>query len=317
MGRRNANSPPAQSPVRYKPFFDRLQMTKELWYFLINGQADETTGLYGNFYSYGHHLGDALKNTFDAAKQERFSNPNLMEASKLDEFEVIDNREELVQLSDTVHMRLIVHSFPFDDPDKEYQPPVGIVKAAAVEDEYDYDLIAENFVAYGQDEDGIFELELNFGKADLKNVFLQTINFLPSVDGFWIYIQSHWEDNKTELWVAKHFVEKELVISFLTQHESDTLKNGYIKIVVHSLTGETNLTLDDHKKVQLHTKDEEIFKHFIGQINELGYEQAKEFYNLQYGFHHWHYRPADSLTRPEFKVMLEEQGFELLDMWDD
>jgi hypothetical protein len=292
-------------------------MTKELWYFLINGQADETTGLYGNFYSYGKHLGDALKNTFNAAKQERFNNPYLMEASKLDEFEVIEKREELVQLSDTVYIRQNTFSFPFDDPDKEFQPPVGIVKAAAVEDEYDYDLIAENFVAYGQDDDGIFELELNVGKASLKSVFLKTIDFLPSVDGFWIYIQSHWNDDKTELWVAKLFVEKQLVTSFLTEREVDTLENGYIKIVVHSLTGETNLTLDDHKKIQLHTKDEEVFRHFIAQLRELGYEQTKEFYNLQYGFHHWHYRPAESLARPEFKTMLEQQGFELLDTWDE
>src|SRR5690349_15995676 len=158
-------------------------MTKELWYFLINGQTDDTTGLYGNFYAYGQHLGDALKNTFAAAEKERFNNPNLMEASKLDEFEVIERREELVQLSDTVYMRPTVHSFLFNDPDKEFQPPIGIVKATG-EDEYDYDLIAENFVAYGQDENGVFELELNVAKPDLKDVFLKTIDFLPSVDGF-------------------------------------------------------------------------------------------------------------------------------------
>ena len=163
----------------------------------------------------------------------------------------------------------------------------------------------------------VFEFELNVGKANLKSTFLQTIHFLPSVDGFWIYIQSHWNDNKTELWVAKHFVEKELITSFLTQQESNTLENGYIKVVVHSLIGETNLTLDDHKKVQLHTKDEEVFKTFIGQLKRLGYEQTREFYNLQYGFHHWHYRPADSLTRPEFKAMLEQHEFELLDTWED
>jgi hypothetical protein len=291
-------------------------MTQELWYFLINGQADETTGLYGNFYAYGQHLGDALKNTFVAAKQERFSNPNLMEASKLDEFEVIEKREELVQLSETVHMRPTVHSFPFADTDKEFQPPIGIVKATG-EDEYEYDLISENFVAYEQDEDGIFELELNIVNANFKEVFLEAIDFLPSVDGFWIYIQSHWDDDKTELWVAKHFVEKELAIGFLKQQVSNTLENGYIKLVVHSLTGETNLTLDDHKKIQLHTKDEDIFKHIIGQLKNLGYEQTREFYNLQYGFHHWHYRPADSLTRPQFKAMLKQQGFELIDAWDD
>lgn len=291
-------------------------MTKELWYFLIDGQVDEATGLYGNFYAYGQHLGYALKNTFDVAKQERFNNPNLMEASKLEEFEDIEKPEELIQLSDLVHMRQTTYSFPFEDPETEFQPPIGIVKATG-EDENDYHSIAENFVAYGQNEDGIFELELNVGKATLKDVFAKTINFLPSVDGFWIYIQSHWNDDKTELWVAKHFVEEELVVDFLEQQESNTIENGYIKIVVHSLQGKTNLTLDDHKKIQLHTKDEDVFRPFIEQLMDLGYEQTTEFYSLQYGYHHWHYRPSDSLPRTEFKAMLQQHKFELMDTWDE
>jgi hypothetical protein len=291
-------------------------MTKELWYFLINGQEDETTGLYGNFYAYGQHLGDALKNTWEVTQQENFNDARLIEASKLDSFEVIHNSVELVQLSDTVYMRATVHSYPLDDMDKEFQPPVGIVKATG-EDEYDYDLITENFVAFAKNEDELFELQLNIGIDKLKEVFLKTIGFLPSVDGCWIYIQSHWGEGKTELWVAKHFVENKQVISFLTQEENNTLENGYIKIVVHSLKGETNLTLDDHKKIQLHTKDEDVFRHFIEQLNKLGYEQTRDFYTLEDGFHHCHYRPAGSLTRPAFKTMLKKNKFELLDSLEE
>jgi hypothetical protein len=289
---------------------------KELWYFLINGQADSTTGLYGNFYAYGQHLGDALDNTFKVISSEGFNNPNLIEASKLDNFQVIENRNELKKLSSKVHMRQKTHSFVFDDPDKEFQPPVGITKATG-EEEYDYDLISENFVAYGQDDNGIFEFELVVGKAKLVEVFLKTIDFLPLVDGFWIYIQNHWDNDKTELWVAKHFVEKAQIIDFLTEQEINTLRNGYIKVVVHCSQGETNLTLDDHKKIQLHTKDEDVFKQFIGQIIELGYEQTREFYNLEFGFLHWHYRLADSLTRTEFLAMLQDNKFELIDKWDE
>ena len=39
-------------------------MTKnELWYLLIDGQQDADTGVVGNFYAYGEHLGDALEKT--------------------------------------------------------------------------------------------------------------------------------------------------------------------------------------------------------------------------------------------------------------
>lgn len=291
-------------------------MKKELWYLLINGQSDATTGLYGNFYSYGLHLGDALNNTFEIIAKEKFQNPNLIEAFKLDNFEVIEKNNELIKLSNDVYMREKIYPFSSDDVDKEFQPPVGITKSTG-EDQYDYDLITENFVAYGQDENGIFELELVVGKAKLVEVFLKTIDFLPSIDGFWIYIQNHWCSKNTELWVAKHFINKEQVIHFLTEQENNTIKNGFIKLVVHSLEGETNLSLDDHKKIQLHTKDEEVFKHFIGQIKYLGYEQTRDFYNLEFGFQHWHYRLADSLNRTEFIEMLKDNQFEFIDAWDE
>ncbi|MGK2863331.1 MAG: hypothetical protein ACSLE0_15470 [Chitinophagaceae bacterium] len=291
-------------------------MHKELWYFLISGQADDRTGLFGNFYVYGIHLGDASTKAFQAFENENYYNPNLVEASKLDNFEEIDRHSELVKLSEVVYMRQTTHSFPFADTDKEFIPPIGIVKS--VDDgEYEYALIKENFVAYGQNENGIFEFELVVAKPDLINVFLKAISFLPTVDGFWVYIKNFWDNDKTELWVAKHFTDKKIVIEFLKTQQNNTSENGYLDLVVHSLEGETNLILDQHKTIKLHTKEEKVFKEFIGQIIELGYEQTREFYSLEYVFHHWHYRPANSLTRTDFKKMLVQNNFEMIDSWEE
>ena len=291
-------------------------MNIELWYFLIDGQQDKETGIVGNFYAYGHHLGDALQKVIQASLDYSFTNANLTEASLLENFDAIDKNDELVEIADQVYIRPTTYTFPFDDPDKEFIPPIGIVKSVD-EGEYDYDLIKERFVAFGQNENGIFELELVVAKPNLITLFLKFISLLPTVDGFWIYIKSFWDDDKTELWVAKHFTDKNILIDFLKTQKSNTLENGYLDIVVHSLTGETNLTLDDHKKIQLHTKDEDLLKHFIDQVIDLGYKQTKEFYSLEYGFHHLHYRPVDSLTRTEFKAMLKQNTFELMDTWDE
>jgi len=289
---------------------------KGLWYFLIDGQKDCETGIVGNFYAYGSHLGDALEKVIEASKEYSFSNHNLTEASYLDTFEVIENNSELLEIANKVFMRPTTYTFPFDDPDKEFVPPVGIVKSV-YEGEYEYDLIKENFVAYGANENGIFEFELVLTKENLIDTFLKTIDFLPSMDGFWIYIKNFWETGLTELWVAKHFTEKQIVKDFLLSHKIDTLENGYLDIVVHSLSGETNLTLDDHKKIQLHTKDEKVFQNFLENITDLGYEQTREFYNLEFGYHHFHYRLADSLTRENFKQMLTENNFEIIDKWEE
>ncbi|MBJ6118108.1 hypothetical protein JAO76_07900 [Pontibacter sp. BT310] len=284
-------------------------MNQELWYFLISGDADEESGMYGNFYAYGEHLGDALQNTFIAAMLEDFSNANVVEASLLDSFEVIEDKDELLQLSDSVYMRNTTYTYPLNDLDREFIPPIGIVKATG-EDEYDYDLISEQFVAYGQDENGIFELELVVGKEKLTQTFLKALDFLPVVDGFWMYMQDHWENGEMELWYALHLTEKEQIVDLLMNQKVNTIKNGYVKLVVHSSTEETNLTLDDHKKIQLHTKSEDVFQSFIEQVTSLGYEQTREFYNLEFGFHHWHYRPANSLTREGLISFLQATGFE-------
>jgi hypothetical protein len=287
---------------------------KELWYFLIDGQQDNETGVVGNFYAYGSHLGDALNKTLKAA--DKFSKHNLTEVSYLDNFEVIENNSELIEIANEVYMRPTTYTFPFNDPNKEFVPPIGIVKSV-YEGEYEYDLIKENFVAYGADENGIFEFELVLTKENLIDTFLKTIDFLPSIDGFWIYIKNFWENDLTELWVAKHFADRQTVKDFLLKHKIDTLENGFLDIVVHSLQGDTNLTLDDHKKVQLHTKDETVFQNFLGSITDLGYEQTRDFYNLEFGYHHFHYRPANSLTREEFKQLLTDNKFELIDKWEE
>ncbi len=289
---------------------------KELWYLLIDGQQDAETGIVGNFYAYGNHLGDALDKTIKSSIEYNFSNHNLTEASFLDDFDEIGNNEELIEIAENVYMRPTTYTFPFDDPDKEFIPPIGIVKSV-FEGEYEYNLIQESFVAYDADDDGVFEFELVLAKEHLIDTFIKTIEFLPTIDGVWIYIKDYWESDLTELWEAKQYTDKDSVIDFLQTQKKNTLENGYINIVVHSLAGETNLTLDDHKKIQLHTKDEGVFNDFIGNIIDLGFEQTRDFYNLEFGYHHFHYRPADSLTRTEFKQMLSKNNFELIDKWEE
>ena len=288
----------------------------KLWYLLIDGQQDAETGIVGNFYAYGSHLGEALEKTIKASIEFKFANHNLTEASSLEKIDEIDNNEELIKIADDVYMRPTTYTFPYDDPAKEFVPPIGIVKNV-FEGEYEYDLIKESFVAYGADENGIYEFELVIEKKNLIATFIKAIGFLPTIDGFWIYIKDYWEDAQTELWVAKHFTDQKSVIEFLKQQNLSTLENGYLDIVIHSLKGETNLTLDDHKKIQLHTRNEDVFNGFIGNIIDLGFEQTQDFYSLEFGYHHIHYRPENSLSREDFKQMIKEHRFELIDKWDE
>ncbi len=48
----------------------------------------------------------------------------------------------------------------------------------------------------------------------------------------------------------------------------------------------------------------------------LGFEQTNDFYNLEFGYHHWHYRPVDSMDRNDFIKHLRQESFELIDEWE-
>lgn len=80
--------------------------TNELWYLLIDGQQDAETGIVGNFYAYGNHLGDALDKTIKASIEYKFTNHNLTEASLLDSFDAIGDNNELIRINNTIYISL-------------------------------------------------------------------------------------------------------------------------------------------------------------------------------------------------------------------
>ena len=288
-------------------------MGNQFWHFVIAGQQDEVSEVVGNFFSYGEHCGDALAKAFICAQEKNFHNPYVSEAARLDDVVSFEKPNDLVKLSDQVYMKPTLSSLPIEDPDKDFIPPVGVVKGTE-EGEFPYNLIKEGFVAYEKDEDGFYQFELVVEKDNLIDVFLETISFLPGVDGFWIYIWDHWDEQQEELWIAEDFDTEEAVIGFLLQHQADTLENGHIDCVVHYLEGETNLTLDEHKKIRLSTKDGDLFNDFIKQVMDLGFEQLEDLYSLEFDYPHLHYRPADSLPREGFKELLAEMNFEFAEV---
>ena len=137
-------------------------MNLEFWYFLLEGQRDNTTGVFGNFFAYGTHCGEALYFAVEGAKSNNFTNPCVVEAGRLDIIQDYVPPNDLVAVTDKASMKPNVHTFPFNDDDKQFVPPKGIVKSTN-DGELDYSLVKEGFVAYAKNEQGIFEFELVAG----------------------------------------------------------------------------------------------------------------------------------------------------------
>ncbi|SEL54001.1 hypothetical protein SAMN04487910_2758 [Aquimarina amphilecti] len=281
----------------------------QFWYFLIEGNLDDKTGAYGNFYTYGERCGEALGNTYLIAQQEGIINPTVIETTRLDNLEEFELPEEAEQVSDSTYMIPSLNTFELNPKEYFFKPPTGISFDTII-GEYDSELILEQFVAYNKNENGVYELQLVVDKNRLVEIFFKCFDLIEPIDAFWIYICEHWLNRGRELWASKSVINKNEIIKFLKKHKTNTIENGFVELVVNSNTGKTNLMLCEHKKVQLHTESEEVFKNFIGGLIDLGFEQTKDFYNIEFGYHHWHYRPIESLDRDDFAVLLIDNEFE-------
>jgi hypothetical protein len=293
-----------------------MSSSNQYWYFLISGQADEFTGVIGNFYAYGQHCGEALEYALQAASQEYgIYNPVANEAARLDILEDFEEPDDLVTLTSNVFSTAKTYSYPLDTVEHEFITPTGIIKA--VEDgELDYELIKTCFMAYKSGETGLYEFELVADKSKLIDTFLQAIHFIPEPGQLSVIIKGHWEDQDSELWTKTLTWPDDNAAVFLEEQRANLLENGFVDCIISWPESETELILDEHKKIVFRTPDESVFNDFGQQIIALDFEQVTEQYGLELGFYHWHYRPANSLDAPELRVLLLDAGFRFEKSWE-
>ena len=293
-----------------------MSTQRQYWYFLIGGPIDDSTGLVASFYTYGQHCGEAIANALQAATEEfGISQPEATEAARLDILDGFETPHDLIQLSELVFTGAKNYSYPLDT-EKDFIPPTGIIKGTE-DGEFDYELVKENFIGYKSEGSNVYEFELVAEKSRLIDTFIQAITFLPPAEKLEITIQGHWENQSSELWIVDLAQTQLDVASFLLENQASILENGFVECMLYLAPGETRLILDEHKKIIHYTTDEAVFSSFGTQIMTLGFEQATELYNLEYGFYHWHYRPADSLDAPDFRVLLIDAGFRFVRSWGE
>jgi hypothetical protein len=284
---------------------------RRFWYFCLNGKQEPNLGVFTTVYAYGENIGQALNYATQVVIGEGVINPKPIEICRLDDLEGFELPTECIQVNSNVYIHSEFQTYEINENEYDFIPPAGIVFGSD-EHKYETDLIQERFVAYSKNEEDIYEFELVVDDSRLNTTFLKAITFLPSIDGFWMYLLEHWNNEKTELYINKHYSNLNAVINFLQENEEETVKNGSIEIVVHSAKGETNLTLNEHKKIQFTTKDETQFNEFIGQIMELGFEQTKDYYSIELGYHHWHYQTQKCKDRTNFVEHLVNNNFVLV-----
>lgn len=288
-------------------------MNEQFWYFLVHGFINEKQAAYTGFYAYGNHLGEAFEKVNQNKEKAELLTCELIEASRLDILEKFKLPRKAKEIAPGLFYKSGLSIYNVSDDDENFISPVGIVKASE-DGEYEMEMIKEQFVAYSKDENGIYSFTMTIENKNLERVFLKSLEFIPSVEAVSFFIESEWEnETETELWINKSLSTKNEIVEFLKENLENTIKNGFVSTVIYSSEGESNLVVDSHKHLKLTTKSEKVFNDFGKQIMELGYKQTKDFYTLEFGYHHWHYRPFNSLSKTEFKKYLVQKGFDILE----
>ena len=78
-------------------------MNREFWYYLIEAENDSDTGVFGNFFAYGPHCGQAMHEALEAAKLQNFLKPHVVEAERLDNIPDYIPPVDLIRLSDWLY----------------------------------------------------------------------------------------------------------------------------------------------------------------------------------------------------------------------
>jgi hypothetical protein len=255
------------------------------------------------FWSWANHLGEAIERVLRACARMGIDNAMASEADTYDFNSLpghVIHDEKLRVFYDEAR-----HYFPTE---RTFIPPSGIIKAC-LDGEHDYELIREGF-SQTRREDGLYEVEVVVGRDKLLDTFGALLRRLPSIKVFWVKIAADWEDKGLEDFrVNEDLNSAELIAEFLTTHARDTVANGHVALTAYSRIGQTNLLIDTHKMIKVLTKSAKMQSKMAAGLRRLGFKELPEFYSLEYGYYHWHYRPTKSKARARLVAILKREGF--------
>ena len=279
-------------------------MSDDLFSVLIESIASESS-FFQTFWCPASHPGAAIDTVLKACIRLGVRNPQARILDSIDFKSLPKNAIRNRKIN--VFYSPVRNYFPTEN---SFIAPYGIIEADE-KGKYDYELIQEGF-ALTKTEHGIYEVEAVIARGNLTRVFFSLINRLPSIRVFWIKIAADWEDQgRGELWTNEDLNTEESIRRYLTSHPRDTIANGHLALTVYSDAGQTNLTIDTHKTIKVLTKSAALQRRMAAQLRRLGYEQLTDFYSLEYGYHHWHYRPKRSKSRRRLIAALKKDGFAL------
>ncbi len=258
-----------------------------------------------DFWAHGKHPGAALEKILSACPRMGIMDPIARELDFADPSALPDDLMQEEKLG--VFYSPVRYSFPSE---KSFVAPFGIIESATKGD-LDSSLIREGF-SLGKTSAGIYEIEAAIEGERVFNTFIELVNRLPSIKVFWLVLAADWEDKgREEFWTNEKLNTPKRIESYLTRRWDDTVGNGHVALTAYDRVGQTNLSIDTHKTIKVLTKSLAMQRKLAAGLRRLGFEELSKFQSLEYGYYHWHYRPARSKSRRGLVAALKKDGFEL------
>jgi len=276
---------------------------------LIDGQLG-ADGCFQTYWATADHLGHAIELAVNAAHARQLVNPVACEAAIVDEAP-----SDTVQLESNLYCSDESHLYPVEPGDDPFQYPVGIIPSDNGDDA-DPDEIHE---AYAVDiDEKPFDVEVVVDRRRLESLFFSLVEKLPSASALEVRICGHWDNTqRTGIWLSPDWNSKRTVIDYLTTRKTDLFYSGFVEIAVYCRPQKCTLRIDDHKMIAFYSDSKKYLSEFVSNIERLGIQRHAPFLTIARGFHHYHYRPTNSLDRIELVEALESDGFRLVDSLAD
>jgi hypothetical protein len=249
------------------------------------------------------HIGVAIDRALSACVHLGIDNPIAREADFVDSLpaNAVRKRQLKIWYAPTRYY------FPSE---KAFVAPAGII-ASSEDGETDYKQIRAGF-SLSKTAEGIFEVEAAIERDKLFDVYVELLKRLRSIKVFWIKLAADWEDRDREVfWTNENLNTIDSIRSFLTNHSTDTIVNGYVALTTYGAVGQTNLTIDTHKTIKILTKSARVQREMAASLKRCGFNELPEFHSLEHGYYHWHYRPTRSKSRKRLIAGLKNWGFKL------
>jgi hypothetical protein len=187
-----------------------------------------------------------------------------------------------------------------------YRLPTGVLKSC-VDGEYTLGQIVPGYAI--RKERTSFILEAVVHKEDLFPMYEGILDLFKEFRAVMVKVDGEWERfGRTEMFANENLSSPAILKAFLENHEKELIQNGHVTLIAYLENGRTNIQLTDHKTVRILSLKEDVVLEVGDFLESMNIPKSENLFQIEYGFHHWHYVGC-GISRAGLIDSLLEEGF--------